>query len=431
MAILFKRREKVSTHSALDQSNVLFNIEAGTEMDKQMQIIGLHEFDLAVLQLMKPWIDDHIEEIVHEFYHNLFCEDSLIDIIETNSSVKKLQQSLKPHIMEMFNGRIDSSFCEKRVRIAEVHYHIGLEPKWYLASFQGLQNKILEILQGKITEKTLFYQAVLATGKIISLEQQLVLHAYQAKIQSVRDQQELEKQRIRDKINETSERIAAIFQSSKSSAASLSQQVEMILKYAQEGTITSEHVERSSIDRRNDLQSQEGQIGRIEEKMQGIKNESTSLSDISNQIETIVNMVTDIAEQTNLLALNAAIEAARAGEEGKGFAVVADEVRKLAEQTKQSVSNVTGLIEKTNTQVAKVTNYVDEVQLSVTNSSHNMKQISSFFEELMENMHEAKGHNNTIETEIEQFAEQLDSVNQSFDQISVTIEELMEMTTEK
>ncbi|UOQ87443.1 methyl-accepting chemotaxis protein [Gracilibacillus salinarum] len=173
------------------------------------------------------------------------------------------------------------------------------------------------------------------------------------------------------------------------------------------------------------------QIGQIEEKMHGIKRESTSLSDISNQIETIVNMVTDIAEQTNLLALNAAIEAARAGEEGKGFAVVADEVRKLAEQTKQSVSNVTGLIDKTNTQVAKVTNYVDEVQLSVTNSSDNMKQISRFFEELMVNMHDAKGHNNTIETEIEQFAQQLDSVNQSFEKISITIEELMEMTAEK
>ncbi|WP_305037445.1 globin-coupled sensor protein [Gracilibacillus salinarum] len=431
MAILFKKRDKVSTHLEIDPSNALLDVESGSELEKQIQIINLTELDLAVLQQIKPWLDERIDEIVHEFYRNLFYEDSLVAIIETNSSVEKLQQSLKPHIKEMFNGIIDSTYCEKRVRIAEVHYHIGLEPKWYLAAFQGLQNQLLIILQEEITDRTFFHQAVLATGKIISLEQQLVLYAYQVKIQDVHEQQEIEKQRIRDKIQETSERIAAIFQSSKSSAASLSQQVETILKYAQEGTITSEHVESSSIDRRNDLQSQEVQIGQIEEKMHGIKRESTSLSDISNQIETIVNMVTDIAEQTNLLALNAAIEAARAGEEGKGFAVVADEVRKLAEQTKQSVSNVTGLIDKTNTQVAKVTNYVDEVQLSVTNSSDNMKQISRFFEELMVNMHDAKGHNNTIETEIEQFAQQLDSVNQSFEKISITIEELMEMTAEK
>jgi len=86
-------------------------------------------------------------------------------------------------------------------------------------------------------------------------------------------------------------------------------------------------------------------INAIRSQVDQIVQHMLSLGEKSQQIGTVVDLVSELAEQTNILAINATIEASGAGEWGRRFAVVAEEIRKLADRTAGSAKEIRTLID--------------------------------------------------------------------------------------
>jgi len=91
------------------------------------------------------------------------------------------------------------------------------------------------------------------------------------------------------------------------------------------------------------------------------------VSESSEKMSGITQIIDDISDNINLLSLNASIEAARAGNAGKGFAVVAEEISKLAELTANSIKDINILVKDNTDEIHNSIKKIDDTVMTMNN----------------------------------------------------------------
>lgn len=169
---------------------------------------------------------------------------------------------------------------------------------------------------------------------------------------------------------------------------SLEENSEMMVIEATEGT--------------NDVNATAEVIKGLGEQIQASERYMTSLSDRSEEIQSIVGVIGGIANQTNLLALNASIEAARAGDAGKGFAVVAQEVRNLAESTSSSTESIQTLTTSLRSEIEQALNATKTSAELIEKGIVVSSATASKIEAILNTIEESKGDISSIQEMIEE-----------------------------
>lgn len=419
---LFKKTKEITTekrlHIVMDERvQVELNVSQFPVVQKQLAMIQFTEEDVELLHRLRPYIDPLVKRTVEAFYSKMDIEQSLVDIITKHSSVDRLKVTLTRHLTEIFDGKINAAYLEKRNTIAKIHVHIGLESKWYMGSFATLFSEFSQFIESLSNSSAEKHAFIVAFYKVLNFEQQLVLEAYEQEQEVIRQKHEEIKGNVKARVYDTAQELAAVSQQTSASIDQLTSQVETIKNFTTQSlSFVTDTMQKSKVG--DDLiEQQSDHVGSITTRIERLVDRMKQLQQSSEQIREIVTIVTSIANQTNLLALNAAIEAARAGEHGAGFAVVASEVRKLSEETKNAIGGVTNLMQETDDRIEEMTHAITDMHQLITGSAQMTEQVSDSFHDIVVAM-------TGIQQESEQSNHEIISISQVLNELNQTIESL-------
>ena len=433
MVLLFRKKgfKNEKMNAEISTKEPIIQLDLYPELLMQMKLIGLTKKDLSQIISFQPHVTQGIMEIVSVFYEQVLAVPSLRQIIEERTQIERLKKTVGTYIIEMFSGEFNEATIEKKRKLAQMHFKIGLAPKWYMGTFHQIQAIIIELINQEQSNHELREQTMLTVSKLINFEMQIVLEEYEKENVKLRQQQyDIVKSELKSKISNVSEDLVNLTEETNTSLVQIEANTSRIRENVQSNVVSVKQIQTDATDGNELVKQLQTHMQFVTSSTDNVVNIVNELKLSSDEIFHIVSLVKQIAEQTNLLALNASIEAARAGSHGKGFAVVAQEVRKLAEQSNSSVGEITALVQTSTKLTNQAVDTISDMKKSVAVGLESSMETHRRFNKILHSIEQNNQHIDQVESEVTELVQVIKAISSDTRNVANTADSLYQTATQ-
>ena len=160
------------------------------------------------------------------------------------------------------------------------------------------------------------------------------------------------------------------------------------------------------------------------------------ISEASEDIGKILDIMKSISSQINILGINATIEAAKAGSYGAGFGVVAQEIRNLSRMTSESLQRTRKLIVYSQDAISTCSDSMNDNSQTLAGIIHHVEKISESFKEFeqtaiaqKEEIHQLHQIMQKLNISTAKNNETVHNTNAICDNLFINVSELAQITT--
>lgn len=390
-----KRRTNVSI-APLQQSDIsIMNVDP--QIKDIIHLVQLTDEDIKYIQYINHLIADHASEIAKRHYEMILQIADVKEIFDRYTVYDRYVPAFINYLNQISRPKIDAQYIAYRKKIGEIHSDISLSDEWFIGSYTRVYEYLTPYIVAEFSSQPVkLAKILLALHRIITFDTILVIKSYR----------EANDYKLVSHISDAMDEITSINQigellsvaeKTTNEAIEMEATTEQFSKAIEEiasaSNDVSEHtntmVEQAN-ESRNVVEVSLTSFSTIIQEFQQSKGQFEQLVEKVNNISEVVEFIKSIADETNLLALNASIEAARAGEQGRGFAVVADEVRNLAEQTKESVENITGEMLEVQNDAHHVSSEIEQFAVNLSDQLSQTNESIEAIHDIMKHIHEVK-----------------------------------------